>query len=56
MPAREDDQLYFLRRARDCRAKAEIAQDPAVQQTHLQFATAYERRARAEGQPTSAAA
>jgi hypothetical protein len=48
MPAREDDQAYFLRRARDCRALAESAVDHAIQQIHLQFATAYERRARSE--------
>jgi hypothetical protein len=53
MPAREDDQSYFERRARDCRNKAELAGDPSVQQTHLQFATVYERRARAEAKRPS---
>jgi hypothetical protein len=48
MPAQESDQAYFIRRARDCRIRAEQSADPAVQQIHLMFATAYEQRARAE--------
>jgi hypothetical protein len=48
MPPRENDQIYYLRRARDCRTQAELTADPSVQQLHLQFATAYERRARTD--------
>jgi hypothetical protein len=48
MPARDDDMIYFRERERHCRAMAERAADPAVQQIHHQFAEAYARRIRAE--------
>ena len=48
MRAHEDDQIYFRERERHCRAMAEKAADPAVQQIHHQFAEAYARRLRAE--------
>ncbi|WP_420142043.1 hypothetical protein [Sphingomonas sp.] len=48
MPAHEDNRSYFERRAQACRERAEAAKDPSIQQLHIRFATAYERRARAE--------
>jgi len=48
MRAHNDDELYYRERERHCREMAEKANDPAVQQTHQQFADAYARRLRAE--------
>jgi len=49
MPAyKDDDEIYYRERERHCREMAKKAADPAVQQTHQQFAEAYARRRRAE--------
>jgi hypothetical protein len=50
MPAQENNKSYFERRAQDCRERAEAAKDPSIQQLHIRFAAAYERRARAEAE------
>lgn len=41
---REDDAVYFERRAREERAKAENAADPIAGKLHAEFAKHYERR------------
>lgn len=43
-----EDQVYYRERERHCREMAKKARDPAVQQTHQQFAEAYARRLRTE--------
>jgi len=48
MPAYDEDRDYYRERERHCRLMAKKAADPAVQQTHHQFAEAYARRLRAE--------
>lgn len=44
--ARNDDEIYYRERERQARVLAAQANDPGVQQIHLQFATAYARRIR----------
>jgi hypothetical protein len=44
--ARNDDEVYYRERERQARALAAQANDPGVQQIHLQFALAYARRIR----------
>jgi len=44
----DDDVIYYRERERHCREMAQKAGDPAVQQTHQQFADAYARRLQAE--------
>lgn len=46
MSARNDDEIYYRERERQARVLAAQANDPGVQQIHLQFATAYARRIR----------
>jgi hypothetical protein len=46
MSARNDDEIYYRERERQARELAEQANDPGVQQIHMQFAQAYARRAR----------
>jgi hypothetical protein len=48
MHADNDEIVYYRERERHCREMAERSVDPAVQQTHHQFAEAYARRLRAE--------
>lgn len=40
----DDDQLYFMRRAAQERARAEAARDATIADLHRTIATAYERR------------
>ncbi len=37
----EDQQDFYARRERECRAAAELAIDPSVRLTHLSFAQSY---------------
>ena len=46
MSARNDDEVYYRERERRERELAARADDPGVQQIHLQFAQAYARRIR----------
>jgi len=41
----EQDRAYFAQRAKDARAKADAAIDPAVKRIHQELADEYERRA-----------
>jgi hypothetical protein len=40
----ENQADYYIRRERECRAAAERATDPAIRQTHLNFADHYAGR------------
>lgn len=44
--ARNDDEIYYRERERQSREMAAQANDPGVQQIHMQFAQAYARRVR----------
>ena len=41
---REEDVLYYVRRAQEERARAESASDPAAQSVHRTLADEYQRR------------
>jgi hypothetical protein len=51
--ARNDDEIYYRERERQSREMAAQANDPGVQQIHMQFAQAYARRVRDDKHETA---